>query len=318
MRAVSLLIGFVLDLIIGDPYKMPHPIVLIGNGIKYGEKIIRKIMPKSKNGEFIGGLILAIFIVLVSFVVPFFLLYFLYKFNFWLGFIVESFMCYELLATKSLNIESMKVYKKVRNKDLEGARYAVSMIVGRDTQDLSFEAVTKATIETVAENTADGVVAPMFFFAIGGAPLMFAYKAINTLDSMIGYKSEKYLYFGRFAAKMDDVFNFIPARISGIFMVIASNLVWLNGKQSWKIYRRDRHNHASPNSAQTESACAGALEIQLAGDAHYFGKLYKKKTIGDPISEIVGKKIIESIKLMYGTAFVAVAIFGLILYIGRV
>ncbi|MEG0919007.1 MAG: adenosylcobinamide-phosphate synthase CbiB [Anaerovoracaceae bacterium] len=304
MRVISLAIGFILDLIIGDPYSLPHPICLVGNGIKWGEKKIRNFTNGDNQREFIGGMILSITIVLLSFAVPFLILWILGQINFYLALAVNSIFCYQILATKCLKDESLKVYNALKNGTIEDGRAAVSMIVGRDTENLSEEGVIKATVETVAENTADGVVAPMIYFAIGGGPLAFMYKAINTLDSMIGYKNDKYLYFGRFAAKLDDVANYIPARISGILIVCAAKFLPYNSKNAWKIFKRDRYNHASPNSGQTESACAGALEIQLAGNANYFGKVYKKKTIGDPIKEINLENIRESIKLLYGAAII--------------
>lgn len=228
----------------------------------------------------------------------------------YLRFALESFWCYQILAVKSLKVESMKVYKELKKGDLPAARRAVSMIVGRDTQNLDEAGVTKAAVETVAENTSDGAVAPMLFLLIGGAPLGFAYKAVNTMDSMIGYKDEKYLYIGRVAAKADDVVNYIPARISALLMIGAAFLTGLDGKQAWKIFRRDRYNHASPNSAQTEAVCAGALQIQLAGDAYYFGKLYKKKYIGDPLKGVTPEDIPRAVRLLYGTAWLTMLVFG--------
>ena len=206
----------------------------------------------------------------------------------------------------------MKVYDRLKNGTLDEARYAVSMIVGRDTQSLTEEGVTKAAVETVAENSSDGIIAPMFYMAIGGAWLMFLYKGINTMDSMLGYKNDKYLYFGRCAAKLDDVANFIPARISGWLMVAATVFVKMDTKNAAKIYRRDRRNHASPNSAQTEAAMAGALDVQLAGNAYYFGKLYEKPTIGDAIRPVEVEDIRRSNRLLYATAILGVVVFLLI------
>ena len=194
--------------------------------------------------------------------------------------------------------------------DLPGARRAVSMIVGRDTENLTAEGVTKAAVETVAENTSDGVTAPLLFLLIGGAPLGFLYKAVNTMDSMLGYKNEKYLYFGRIPAKMDDVFNYIPARLTAWFMVVAAFLTGMDGENAWKIYLRDKRKHASPNSAQSEAVCAGALDVQLAGDAVYFGKVYKKDYIGDAIRKIEPEDILRAGKLMYMTTILMMVVFG--------
>lgn len=309
---LALASGFVLDLIFGDPGWMYHPVCLIGKLISSLEKKIRRIFPKSKGGELAGGCVEVMLVCVLCAGIPLVVLYLAYGILPWLGFALETYWCYQLLATKSLRDESMKVYDRLKNGTLEEARYAVSMIVGRDTQELTEEGVTKAAVETVAENTSDGIIAPMLFMAIGGAPLMFLYKGINTMDSMLGYKNDKYLYFGRCAAKLDDVVNFIPARISGWLMVAATVFVGMDTKNAAKIYRRDRRNHASPNSAQTEAAMAGALDIQLAGNAYYFGKLYEKPTIGDPVRPVEAEDIRRANRLLYATAVLgAVAFLGL-------
>ena len=308
----ALVIGFVLDLLIGDPRWLYHPICVIGNLIAVLEKVIRKIFPKNHGGELTGGFLIVVLVCLFSGGVPLLVLYYLYRYLPVAGFVLEVFWCYQLLATRSLKDESMKVYDRLKNGTLDEARYAVSMIVGRDTQSLTEEGVTKAAVETVAENASDGVIAPMFYMAIGGVWLMFLYKGINTMDSMLGYKNDKYLYFGRCAAKLDDVANYIPARLSGWLMVAASAFVKMDVKNAAKIYRRDRRNHASPNSAQTEAAMAGALEVQLAGNAYYFGKLYEKPTIGDGIRPVEVEDIRRSNRLLYATAILGAVIFILI------
>lgn len=302
----ALAAGFLLDLLIGDPRWLYHPICLIGNLIGFFEKRIRKIFPKTEKGELIGGFFEVILICVFSFGIPGVLLSVLYRNISMAGVLLETFWCYQLLATKSLKDESMKVYDRLQNGTIEEARYAVSMIVGRDTKELTEEGVTKAAVETVAENGSDGVIAPMLYMAIGGAPLMFLYKGINTMDSMLGYKNEKYLYFGRCAAKLDDLANYIPARISGWLMVAAAFFTGMNGKNAARIYKRDRRNHASPNSAQTESAVAGALEIQLAGNAFYFGKLYEKPTIGDSLRPVEPEDIKRANRLLYAASFLSV------------
>ncbi len=253
----------------------------------------------------------------VCYFLPFAILYILYKFVPVAAFLLETFWCYQLLAARSLKQESMKVYDSLVNGTLDEARYAVSMIVGRDTESLSDTGVTKAAVETVAENASDGVIAPMLFMAIGGAPLMFLYKGINTMDSMVGYKNDKYLYFGRCAAKLDDVANFIPARLSGWLMVAASGLTGFNWKNAARIYRRDRRNHASPNSAQTEAAMAGALGVQLAGNAFYFGKLYEKPTIGDPDRTVEYEDIPRANRILYGTAVLGMVVFTVLGFLIR-
>lgn len=219
-------------------------------------------------------------IVAVSILIPVLLLWLAYRLHPAAGLVLESFMCYQIMATKCLKVESMKVCRALRDGDVEKAREAVSMIVGRDTAVLSAEGITKAAVETVAENTSDGSIAPLFFMLLGGPAAGFAYKAVNTMDSMLGYKNEKYLYFGRPAARLDDVVNFIPSRLAALLMIAAAWLCGMDGKGAFRIWRRDRFKHASPNSAQTESVCAGALGVALAGDAVYFGKVVKKPFIG--------------------------------------
>lgn len=309
---VALLIGYILDLIFGDPYSFPHIIRLIGNLISKTEKILRRIFPKSNKGEFIGGIFLVIIVTAIPTLITILILKTCESLNIFLRLFVESFICYQLLATKSLKDESMKVYKELKQNALECARYKVSMIVGRDTKSLTEEGVTKAAVETIAENTSDGIIAPMIYMVIGGAPLGLFYKAVNTMDSMVGYKNDKYLYFGRAAARLDDILNYIPARISAYLMILASFLTKMNGKNAYKIYKRDRYNHSSPNSAHTEAVCAGALEVQLAGDAYYFGKLHKKKTIGDSLRKVEFEDIRRANILLYTTSIIAIVLFSVI------
>lgn len=309
VKILALPAGFVLDLIFGDPRWLYHPVCLIGKLISLLEKGIRRIFPKSQKGELAGGCLEVLLVCGLCFLVPFGILHVLYGWQPWLGFLLETFWCYQLLATKSLKTESMKVYDRLVNGTLEEARYAVSMIVGRDTKSLTPEGVKKAAVETVAENASDGIIAPMFYMAIGGAPFMFLYKGINTMDSMLGYKNDRYLYFGRCAAKLDDAANYIPARVSGWLMVAGTLFVGLDTKNAAKIYRRDRRNHASPNSAQTEAAMAGALDVQLAGNAYYFGKLYEKPTIGDAIRKVEAEDIPRANRLLYSTSVLGMVVF---------
>ena len=307
------LIGMILDWIFGDPVWLYHPVRIIGKWIAFLEKILRKLVGDQEGNEkklLIAGGILWILVILASAAVPMGILYLAEKFSPCAAFVLECFWCYQLLAARSLGKESKKVYKKLIQDDLSGARLAVSMIVGRDTENLTVEGVTKAAVETVAENTNDGVIAPLIYMLIGGPILGFVYKAVNTMDSMLGYKNEKYLYFGRVAAKMDDVAGFIPARISALLMILASCLLGMDGKNALWIWKRDRRKHASPNAAQTEAVCAGALQVQLAGDAWYFGKKHEKDTIGDPIREIEPRDILRSEKLMIGTEVLTFLLFG--------
>lgn len=305
-HTIALAAGYLLDLLIGDPRWLYHPVCLIGNLIALLEKGIRKIFPKTKKGELSGGFLEVVLVCLLSLGIPCAALSVLYRYLPLAGLALETFWCYQLLATKSLKDESMKVYDRLKNGTIEEARYAVSMIVGRDTAELTEEGVTKAAVETVAENGSDGVIAPMLYMALGGVPLMFLYKGINTMDSMLGYKNDRYLYFGRCAAKLDDLANYIPARISGWLMVAAAFLTGMDGKNAAKIYKRDRRNHASPNSAQTEAAVAGALRVQLAGNAYYFGKLYEKPTIGDKLREVEPEDIRRANRLLYGASVLSV------------
>nr|WP_317282809.1 adenosylcobinamide-phosphate synthase CbiB [uncultured Sellimonas sp.] len=315
--------GFVLDLMFGDPVWLYHPVRLIGKLIGLLEKVLYKEGAENKS-LFARGIFLWILTVGISAGIPVFVLWSVGKISPVLLFLLETFWCYQILATRSLKTESMKVYDALKTGTIEDARYAVSMIVGRDTKALTEEGVTKAAVETVAENTSDGIIAPLFYLMIGGAGLGFFYKAVNTMDSMIGYKNDRYLYFGRAAAKMDDVLNWIPARLSAFLMIGATGILSLTDqshfhmKQAWKIYRRDRRNHKSPNAAQTEAVCAGALSVQLAGNAYYFGKLYEKPYIGDPIRKIEIQDIVRVNRLLYVSAWMGLLIFSFIrvLFIG--
>lgn len=265
------------------------------------------------------GMLLAFTVIFATFAISVIIIVAAYSINLYAGLIAEAVMTWQILATKCLRVESMRVYDALRTDGVDAGRRAVSMIVGRDTSVLDAAGVTRAAVETIAENTSDGVIAPMLYTAIGGPVLGFVYKAVNTMDSMLGYKNDKYMYFGRFAARLDDVVNFIPARISAYLMIAAAFIGGrqFDGKNAYRIFKRDRFNHASPNSAQTESVCAGALRVQLAGDAVYFGKLVKKKYIGDGLREIEYEDIKRANRLMYITAFLcelfSVAVMSLVL-----
>ncbi len=309
---LAVVLGFILDLIVGDPHWLYHPVQAIGKLISVLEKLLRRIFPKTKTGERIGGCFLVIFVVGISTGITIALLHICYHLHWGLGIALETLICYQMLATKSLKTESMKVYDALKTGDIEQSRKAVSMIVGRDTQNLTEEGVTKAAVETVAENASDGVLAPLFYMVIGGGILAVAYKSINTMDSMVGYKNDRYQYFGTAAAQLDDLVNYIPARLSALMMILASFFCRMDAKNAAKIYRRDRYKHASPNSAHTESVMAGALDIQLAGDAWYFGKLHKKEYIGDPIRSVEIDDIKRANRLLYATAIVSVLLFCLV------
>lgn len=303
--------GFVLDLLIGDPHFIPHPVRLIGSLISFCDKRLNcdagyNISEKKLNlTKYKRGMLLAFTVIFATFAMSVIIIVAAYSINLYAGVIAEAVMTWQILATKCLRVESMRVYDALRTDGVDAGRRAVSMIVGRDTSVLDAAGVTRAAVETIAENTSDGVIAPMLYTAIGGPVLGFVYKAVNTMDSMLGYKNDKYMYFGRFAARLDDVVNFIPARISAYLMIAAAFIGGrqFDGKNAYRIFKRDRFNHASPNSAQTESVCAGALRVQLAGDAVYFGKLVKKKYIGDGLREIEYEDIKRANRLMYITAF---------------
>ncbi|MCM1507182.1 MAG: adenosylcobinamide-phosphate synthase CbiB [Ruminococcus flavefaciens] len=298
--------GFVIDCILGDPYSLPHPIRAIGTLISNMEKFIRKNFPKRLR---FGGVILSLNVIILSVCVPLVILVLCYSINTLLGITAESIMCYYMIAPKCLKKESMKVYYAFESGDTEKARQAVSMIVGRDTAVLDETGIIKATVETVAENTSDGVTAPLMYMSLFGAVGGFFYKAVNTMDSMIGYKNEKYADIGRFSARLDDVLNFIPSRLTAVVMIVSAYVMGLDGKNAFRIWKRDRRNHESPNSAQTESVCAGALGVQLAGDAYYFGELHKKQFIGDSTRSIENEDIRRVNTLMYVTS-VVVLVFG--------
>lgn len=307
--------GFLLDLLFGDPAWIYHPIRMIGHLISFLDK---RLYVEGGDTRILRrrGLFLWIGTAGLSTLLPCMILRVAYCVHPWVYLLLQSFWCWQLLATRSLKTESMKVYRALQRGTLEDGRKAVSMIVGRDTQKLSEEGVVKATVETVAENTSDGIIAPLFYMMIGGAGLGFFYKAVNTMDSMVGYKNDRYLDFGRMAAKMDDLLNLIPARLSALLMLCAAGILEFfdsrhySMSHAWKIYRRDRHNHKSPNAAQTESVCAGALSIRLAGNAWYFGTLYEKPYIGDAVRGVECEDIKRACNLLYVTAVLGFLTFG--------
>ena len=277
LTALSVFAGFGLDCLLGDPLSRLHPVVLMGKLISLFEKQLRPRFPQTPPGERTAGTIMALAVPLIS-----------------TGAVVT---CLE-------------------KEGLSAGRRQVGMLVGRDTDSLTEPQVVKAAVETVAENTSDGVVAPLFWMVLFGAAGGLFYKAVNTMDSMVGYKNDRYLHFGRCAAKFDDVVNYVPARLSALAMIGAAFLLRLDGKGALRVWRRDRRNHASPNSAQTESACAGALGVQLGGNASYFGKLHEKPTIGDPLRPIERADVARACILMYGTSLLLLALYGMILLLG--
>ncbi len=327
LHLAAVLTGCFLDLCFGDPRWLWHPVCGIGSLISWLEKKLKNMFPKGEKGERRAGLWLVFLVLLITGAASGAILCTAYFLSPYAGFLIESIMCGQMMAWRSLREESMKVYKAFSNGDVEGARHAVSMIVGRDTKELSEEGITKAAVETVAENTSDGIIAPLLFMALFGGVGVFLYKAVNTMDSMVGYKNERYLWFGRAAARLDDICNFIPARLSAALMIGAGYVCQLfygirkkgnpySGRNGLNIFKRDRFNHKSPNSAQTEAVCAGALQIQLAGNACYFGKLYEKPTIGDPVRPVEYEDIPRANCLMtvtYALALIPVFLLFLII-----
>jgi adenosylcobinamide-phosphate synthase len=283
---LALVMGVVLDAILGDPKGWPHLIKWFGRVIAYLEKKLYSISNKRLSGK-----LLVVAVLLLCGGIPALMLAVSWRISPWLFLALESLLCWQLLASKSLRDESMPVYDALKNQNVKEARAALSWIVGRDTAALDDAGIARAAVETVAENTADGVAAPLLYITLGGAALGCVYKAVNTMDSMVGYRNQRYEQFGRCAARLDDVLNYIPARICALVMILSSLLCGLSAQNAWRIWRRDRHKHASPNSAQTEAVMAGALGVQLAGDAWYAGKLYQKPTIGDAARPIEAQDI---------------------------
>lgn len=307
----SVVLGFLLDCALGDPKWLWHPVCAIGRLVSLTEKLLRRLFPKTPRGETAAGVLLWIIVCGLSFAVPFFLLRFLRGVNFWMGFAAETVMCYQIFARKCLTDAGAHVQRALGDS-LEQGRTAVAMYVGRDTSALDEAGVIKATVETVAENLNDGVVAPMVFLLLGGAPLGFLYKAVNTLDSMVGYRNEKYEYLGKASAKLDDVFGFVPARLSAVCLIAGAGMLGYDSRNALRIYRRDRNQHKSPNAGQTEAACAGALHVQLGGDAVYFGKTVKKAALGDPGRPIAKADIGRACDLMTMASVLALLVCSLV------
>lgn len=313
MNLLSIYTGYALDLIIGDPYSFPHPVRYIGKLISIVEKQIRKITSSDK-GLKIAGFFLWFIVVGATFGITTLVLQ-LFKFNKVAYFIVNTILIYTTLATKCLKDESVKIYKVLKTGDLEKSRIQLSYIVGRDTTNLNEKEIVRATVETVAENTVDGIIAPLFYGFIGGAPLAMAYKAVNTLDSTVGYKNDKYYYLGFASAKIDDIANYIPARLGVVLLSLGSLFAGFNFKDALKIGIRDRKNHKSPNCAFSEGAVAGALGIQLGGTNVYFGKEVYKPTIGDKTREIEIEDIVRTNKIMYSSSIISIIIFTVAYYL---
>ena len=312
---MAVVCGFILDCFLGDPSWMPHPVVYMGKVITWAEKFLRARFPKTPKGEFRAGVCLAAGLPLGTLLVTCGICLLAGRLHRLAGFAVQTLWCWQALAMRDLAAESRNVWKELQKEDLPAARKAVGRIVGRDTERLTAEGVIKAAVETVAENFSDGVAAPMLYMFLGGAPLALMYKSVNTMDSMVGYKNERYLYFGRAAAKLDDAVNYLPARISALCWIAAAALTGRDWKGAWRIWRRDRRCHASPNSAQTEAACAGSLGVQLAGPAWYFGELYDKPTIGDGLRLVETADILRAIRMMVAGSVLLLVLCGAVRFL---
>lgn len=299
---IQIILGYTADLFIGDPYWLFHPVRWIGQFILFLEKKLLKAETAFKQKT--KGLLVLLLVSSVSFVIPFIILKLSFAIHVLLGLVIESFMIYQIFATKCLDVETKKVYMALKTGDIKQARKAISFLVSRDTHDMSVEDIIKASIETIAENIGDGVIAPMFYVVIGGAPLGWYYKSVNTLDSMVGYKNDRFNHYGYCSAKWDDVLNYIPARLTAVFILVAGLFLRFNLRNGIRILKRDKRNHASPNSAFPESAAAGLLDIQIGGKASYFGEVSMKPTMGDANKNIEISDLYKVKQLLYATSLV--------------
>ena len=308
------LCGFALDLLLGDPEKLApfHPVVWMGKAITALEAFLRPRFPKTDRGAFRAGLAMALLLSLGTLILCKLILYLLNTIWPPLAFALELVWCWQALAVKDLRVEALRVRTALGTGTLDDARRAVSRIVGRDTAALDAAGVTRAAVETVAENFSDAVVSPLFYMLLGGAPLALCYKAINTMDSMVGYKNERFLYFGRAAARLDDAANWLPARLAALLLCAAAGLCGEDAKEALRIWKRDRRNHPSPNSAQCEAAMAGALRLRLSGPASYFGVLHADKPyIGDDLRPIEAGDISRACRMELVGSLLALALFSL-------
>ncbi|MBQ3104645.1 MAG: cobalamin biosynthesis protein CobD [Lachnospiraceae bacterium] len=312
LSLISFIIGFTADLLLGDPLGSFHIVVAIGKLISFLEKNLRRVFPKTPRGELAGGFLTVLAVCVLSFALTRQLLFFCYSIHWIPGLLLESFLCWQCLAARALCKESMTVYRALKSNHLTAARTLLSRIVGRETQSLKEDEVSRACVETIAENCSDGVMAPLLYLALG-VPFGVLYKAINTMDSMLGYKNKRYFYFGKAAARLDDIVNYVPARLSALIIIAAAPLCLLDGGNARRIFFRDRRNHTSPNSAHTEAAFAGALHIRLGGPSSYFGKVVPKPYIGDEDRPVV----FEDIRLANRLMLVGSMLFFLFTVLGK-
>ena len=307
MLPANILFVFALDILFGDPEWFPHPVRFIGKVISFLDRLLRRpSLGRAYNLP--AGAVTVVIVTAAAYIVTDFAIFLSSRhLGRVAGWGVTLLLGWTCISARSLGIAAYSVMVPLMRADLSSARERLSMIVGRDTADLGETEIARGAVETVAENTSDGVVAPLFYLAIGGPALAMAYKAVNTMDSMIGYRNDRYLWFGKTAARLDDVLNFIPARLTGLLTVLAAWLLsWVvrgyDGHRSWTVLVRDGRNHTSPNSGYPEAAAAGALGVRLGGDNSYFGKKSFKPYIGEPIEPLDAGKVRDAVRLMYATS----------------
>ena len=310
---IKIWIAYVLDLIFGDPQNIIHPVQVIGKMINIGEKsLLGKKYKSDRKYKFFAGMILNITVISLTYGITYLIRRISEKSIIFM--ITEIYLMYTIFSINSLAREGNRVYNILKEGNIEKARKDLSYLVSRDTETMDEKMIIRSTMETISENTVDGIVAPMLYMFLGGLPLSMTYKAINTFDSMVGYKNEKYMDFGKFSAKLDDVANFIPARITGILIVIASMILGYDYKNSLKIFIRDRKNHSSPNSGHAEAGVAGSLGVQFGGRVSYFGKEVDKPVIGDKIKDFELEDIKKNIKIMYAASFLSLVLFSVMFW----
>ena len=311
---ITAIVAFFIDAVLGDPRSNLHPVVLIGRLITSLERMLYHKTDSSVRQILSGGLLVVLVLVFTFLVVNGIMNIVRMCSNSYVIMAIEAFLLSFTISPKSLAAAGKEIHDYLVAQDLSQARFKVGWIVGRDTENLEEGEISRATVETIAENTVDGIIAPLFFYAIGGLELAFLYRGVNTLDSMVGYKNDRYLYFGRVAARTDDVLGYIPARITGILFVISALILGFDWKQSWKILRRDAKKHPSPNGGWAEASVAGALHIRLGGYNSYFGKVHFRAYMGDPVEKLDNSHIMETIRLMY-TATILYLIIAHVIYV---
>ena len=315
--SLLVVLAFCLDAVLGDPGWLPHPIRLIGRAIESGERLLRRGPSSPRRDMALGGLLVS-GVVSGTFLLSWMLLHVLTAWSWWLGCAVSVLLGSLCLARRSLKEHATAILLPLQAGNLDQARRMLARIVSRETQELDEAGIVRGTLESVGENSSDGVLAPLLYLALGGVPLALAYKAINTLDSMLGYRNERYVYFGKAAARLDDIVNFLPARLTALAIIAAAWLLrWVgreyDGAAAWRITWRDGHKYAGPNAGYPEAALAGALGVQLGGPSQYFGRAIQKPTLGEPSPSLPPALITHSLTLIDAASVVAVSICGALL-----